>query len=129
VELYLHSPNTPSWRGAQLKKSHGQLYLVPCGFCSSQFANLHRMNGTPLDSSFKNLNEEKAEEQRRSLEEGENRRKLRQILSCRRNIQRAERKYVLTKLNVVFLYTYTKMKCMKITFRVVKIISVIDTHV
>jgi hypothetical protein len=22
VELYLHSPNTPSWRGAQLKKKH-----------------------------------------------------------------------------------------------------------
>jgi hypothetical protein len=27
VELYLHSPNTPSWRGAQLKKAQGQLYL------------------------------------------------------------------------------------------------------
>jgi hypothetical protein len=27
VELYLHSPNTPSWHGAQLKKSQGQLYL------------------------------------------------------------------------------------------------------
>jgi hypothetical protein len=26
VELYLHSPNTPSWRGAQLK-AQGQLYL------------------------------------------------------------------------------------------------------
>jgi len=26
VELYLHSPNTPSWRGAQFKKkSTGQL--------------------------------------------------------------------------------------------------------
>jgi hypothetical protein len=23
VELYLHSPNTPSWRGAQLKESTG----------------------------------------------------------------------------------------------------------
>jgi hypothetical protein len=23
LELYLHSPNTPSWRGAQLKKSTG----------------------------------------------------------------------------------------------------------
>jgi hypothetical protein len=23
MELYLHSPNTPSWRGAQLKKSTG----------------------------------------------------------------------------------------------------------
>jgi hypothetical protein len=27
VELYLHSPNPPSWRGAQLKKAHGELYL------------------------------------------------------------------------------------------------------
>jgi hypothetical protein len=27
VELYLHSPNTPSWRGAQLGGAQGQLYL------------------------------------------------------------------------------------------------------
>jgi hypothetical protein len=27
VELYLDSPNTPSWRGVQLKKAQGQLYL------------------------------------------------------------------------------------------------------
>jgi hypothetical protein len=27
VELYLHSHNTPSWGGAQLKKAQGQLYL------------------------------------------------------------------------------------------------------
>jgi hypothetical protein len=27
VEIYLHSPNTPSWRGARLKKAQGQLYL------------------------------------------------------------------------------------------------------
>jgi hypothetical protein len=27
VELYLHSPNTPSWRGAQLGGAEGQLYL------------------------------------------------------------------------------------------------------
>jgi hypothetical protein len=27
MELYLHSPNTPSWHGAQLKKAQGQLYL------------------------------------------------------------------------------------------------------
>jgi hypothetical protein len=25
VELYLHSPNTPSWRGAQLGGAQGQL--------------------------------------------------------------------------------------------------------
>jgi hypothetical protein len=27
VELCLHSPNTPSWRGAQLGGARGQLYL------------------------------------------------------------------------------------------------------
>jgi hypothetical protein len=27
VDLYLHYPNTPSLRGAQLKKAQGQLYL------------------------------------------------------------------------------------------------------
>jgi len=27
VELYLHSPTMPSWRGAQLKKAQGQIYL------------------------------------------------------------------------------------------------------
>jgi hypothetical protein len=27
AELYFHSPNTPSWHGAQLKKAQGQLYL------------------------------------------------------------------------------------------------------
>jgi hypothetical protein len=28
VELYFHSPNTPSWRGAQLGGAQGQLYLT-----------------------------------------------------------------------------------------------------
>jgi hypothetical protein len=28
VELYVRSPNTPSWRGAQLRKERGQLYLI-----------------------------------------------------------------------------------------------------
>jgi hypothetical protein len=28
VELYLHSPSTPSWCGAQLKKPQGQPYLT-----------------------------------------------------------------------------------------------------
>jgi hypothetical protein len=27
VELYLHSPNMPSWSGAQLGGAQGQLYL------------------------------------------------------------------------------------------------------
>jgi hypothetical protein len=28
VELYLHSPSAPSWRGAQLGGAQGQLYLL-----------------------------------------------------------------------------------------------------
>jgi hypothetical protein len=28
VELYLYSPNAPSWRGAQLGGVQGQLYLT-----------------------------------------------------------------------------------------------------
>jgi hypothetical protein len=32
VELNLHSPNTPSWRGAQLKKQHWDnfTFTLPC---------------------------------------------------------------------------------------------------
>jgi hypothetical protein len=30
AELYFHSTNTPSWRGAQSKKAQGQLYLYLC---------------------------------------------------------------------------------------------------
>jgi len=29
VELYLHSPNTPSWRGVQLQKSTGTTLSLP----------------------------------------------------------------------------------------------------
>jgi hypothetical protein len=32
MELYLHSPNTSSWRGTHLKKAKGQLYLYYVGF-------------------------------------------------------------------------------------------------
>jgi hypothetical protein len=28
VELYLHYPNTPSWRGAQLKKKHRDKFIL-----------------------------------------------------------------------------------------------------
>jgi hypothetical protein len=28
VELYTHSPNTPSWRGAQLRKKHRDNFTV-----------------------------------------------------------------------------------------------------
>jgi hypothetical protein len=30
VELYFQSPSTPSWRGAQLGRAQGQLYLYLC---------------------------------------------------------------------------------------------------
>jgi hypothetical protein len=29
MELYLHSPDSPSWRGAQFKIAQGKLYLLP----------------------------------------------------------------------------------------------------
>jgi hypothetical protein len=29
ADLYLHSPNAPSWRGAQLGGAKGQLYRLP----------------------------------------------------------------------------------------------------
>jgi hypothetical protein len=29
VELYLHSPNTPAWRGAQLRSSTGKTLPLP----------------------------------------------------------------------------------------------------
>jgi hypothetical protein len=28
MELHLHSPSTPLWRGAQLKKGTGTIYLI-----------------------------------------------------------------------------------------------------
>jgi len=35
VELYIHSPITPSWRGAQLKEAWGQLYWIEVIDCSA----------------------------------------------------------------------------------------------
>jgi hypothetical protein len=35
VDLYLHSLNTPSWRGAQVGGAMGQLYLLPFTFYES----------------------------------------------------------------------------------------------
>jgi hypothetical protein len=32
IELYLHSPNTPSWHGAQLKRSTGTILSSPFPF-------------------------------------------------------------------------------------------------
>jgi hypothetical protein len=38
-ELYLHSPNTSSWHGAQLKEeAQGQLYLLPLPFDDEDFS-------------------------------------------------------------------------------------------
>jgi len=66
VELYLHSPNTPSWRGVQLGGAQGQLYLLPlpskvesfcgsswCFFLSEEFIYI---NGLMLMSPVTNMN-------------------------------------------------------------------------
>jgi len=42
VELYLYSPNTPSWRGAQLGGAQGQLYSLYC-FISLMYISLITM--------------------------------------------------------------------------------------
>jgi len=42
VELYFYSLNTPSWRGAQLKKAQGQLYLRLMSFCHA-YKSLHAL--------------------------------------------------------------------------------------
>jgi hypothetical protein len=42
MELCLHSPNTPSWRGAQLKnKVQGQLHLLPSLYMESKMSFQH----------------------------------------------------------------------------------------
>jgi len=41
VELYLHSPKTPSWRDAQFKKTQGQLYFVPSLYCYFLWVESH----------------------------------------------------------------------------------------
>jgi hypothetical protein len=40
VELYFHSSNTPSWRGAQLGGAQGQLYL----FTLNNISCIHAIN-------------------------------------------------------------------------------------
>jgi hypothetical protein len=37
LELYLHSPNTPSWRVLSLDKVQGQLYLALNAFFKSSY--------------------------------------------------------------------------------------------
>jgi hypothetical protein len=44
MELYLHSPNTPSWHDAQLKKSQVQLYPT----ATTKQAEFHNLFGTKL---------------------------------------------------------------------------------
>jgi len=52
VELYLHSPSTPSWLGARLKRAQGQVYrtLPDGGECSAlrpgTFTAVERVPGT-----------------------------------------------------------------------------------
>jgi hypothetical protein len=49
VELYLHSPNTPSWRGAQLKHRDNFIFLtfMMCGLVDRTSGNmmLRRIGG------------------------------------------------------------------------------------
>jgi hypothetical protein len=52
VELYLHSPNTPSWRGAQLGETQGQLYLYLKRYASTQDSS----SVTP--TSYHSINED-----------------------------------------------------------------------
>jgi len=42
MKLYLHSPNTSSWRGAQLKKTQEQLYL----YITLHYISLHYTEAT-----------------------------------------------------------------------------------
>jgi len=49
VELYLHSPNTPSWRGTQLGGAQGQLYLYLCILHLTKFnASCKGLNSTVI---------------------------------------------------------------------------------
>jgi hypothetical protein len=49
VELYLHSPNTPSWRGAQLGGAQGQLYLYRFYYSWSQDSWIRIKNNQHLN--------------------------------------------------------------------------------
>jgi hypothetical protein len=52
VEMCLHSPNTPSWRGAQFKKTQGQLYLylLPIMLLSYELCASEMTNGGLLQT-------------------------------------------------------------------------------
>jgi len=56
VELYIHSPNTPSWRGAQLKKTQWQLciYFYPILRHTSTvfFTQCGRPSFTPIENNI-----------------------------------------------------------------------------
>jgi len=41
VELYIHSPNTPPWRGAQLKHRDNFTFTFTLMFIYSTFKNIH----------------------------------------------------------------------------------------
>jgi hypothetical protein len=57
VELYLHSPNTPSWRGAQLGGAHlpFTVYLINCN--NRTFDSFHQIR-IILDRTYSNLTHE-----------------------------------------------------------------------
>jgi hypothetical protein len=51
VELNHHSPSTPSWRGAQLKKAQGQLYLYLTFYGNRSFTNMFtRTHNSPCNT-------------------------------------------------------------------------------
>jgi hypothetical protein len=54
VELYLLSPKTPSWHGAQLKKAEGQLYLYIFNPKALSFS-LVQLKNTFMKSVFQNI--------------------------------------------------------------------------
>jgi hypothetical protein len=46
VELYIYSPNTPSWRGAQLGGAQGQLYLALLFLYAHYFNRFNLIRGS-----------------------------------------------------------------------------------
>jgi hypothetical protein len=53
VELYLYSPNTPSWRGAQLRGAQGQLYLLPLLLPLNETYKEVRIGKSPIQNGLK----------------------------------------------------------------------------
>jgi hypothetical protein len=52
LALYLHSPNTPSWRGAQLKKAQRQLYSFNCSTWYGSDQSFFSVSNVPFTIGF-----------------------------------------------------------------------------